>query len=229
MSERLRVAFVGEGPTDKVVVESALSSMLGERRFILKQLQPEESLPFGPIGTGWVGVYRWCRQAVARSGGALRNDVLYLSYDVLMLHLDADVADRSYADGAIEATVQDLPCVQPCHPPSASTNPFRHVLLRWVGESEVPLRTVLCTPSKSTEAWVVAALFPHDMAVNRGIECWPNPENRLAQQPHDQRIRKSQQDYQSRSDDLKAAWPWLARTLDEARRFQEELLAALPP
>ncbi len=111
MSELLRVAFVGEGPTDKVVVECALSSILGERRFILRQLQPEESLPFGPIGTGWVGVYRWCRQAVARSGGAIRNDVLYLSYDVVMLHLDADVADRSYADGAIEEGVQDLPCV----------------------------------------------------------------------------------------------------------------------
>src|SRR6266516_938864 len=72
MSELLRVAFVGEGPRDKVVVECAFSSMLGERRFILRQLQPEESLPFGPIGTGWVGVYRWCRQAVARNDSAVK-------------------------------------------------------------------------------------------------------------------------------------------------------------
>src|ERR1041385_4049001 len=210
MSELLRVAFVEEGPTDKVVVECALSNILGERSFVLKRLQPEESLPFGPLGTGWVGVYRWCRQAIARSGGALRNDVLYLSYDVLLLHLDADVADRRYADGSIEEPVQDLPCVQPCPPPAASTNPLRIVLLRWLGECNVPPRTVLCTPSKSTEAWVVAALFPHDLAATHGIECWPNPENRLAQQPRDMRIRKSQHDYQSRSEDLKAAWPRLA-------------------
>src|SRR5206468_4098251 len=118
------------------------------------------------------------------------NDVLYLSYDVLMLHLDADVADRSYANGGIEEAVQDLPCVQACPPPAASTDPLRVVLLRWVGESYVPPRTVLCTPSKSVEAWVVAALFPNDMSVTRGIECWPNPESRLAQLPHDQRIRK---------------------------------------
>src|SRR6266545_3925071 len=86
-----------------------------------------------------------------------------------------------YHGGARHVT----PCVQPCPPPSASTNPLRQVLLRWLSESDMPPRTVLCTPSKSMEAWVVAALFPHDAAVNRGIECWPNPENMLAQQPHD--------------------------------------------
>lgn len=59
MSEPLRVALVGEGPTERVVIEAALASILRERPFILKQLQPEESLPFGAIGTGWVGVYRW--------------------------------------------------------------------------------------------------------------------------------------------------------------------------
>src|SRR2546427_644380 len=94
MSEPLRVALVAEGPTDKVVLESALISILGGRSFILKQLQPEESLPFGRVGTGWVGVYRWCRQTVARSGGPLRNDVLYLAYDLIVLHLDADVAGK---------------------------------------------------------------------------------------------------------------------------------------
>ena len=63
MSEPLRVAFVGEGPTDREVVKAALPSMLGGRSFIFRQLQPEESLPFGAIGTGWVGV---CAGAVRR-------------------------------------------------------------------------------------------------------------------------------------------------------------------
>lgn len=228
MSEALRVALVAEGPTDKIVLEAALASMLDGRPFILRQLQPEESAPFGQVGTGWIGVYRWCRQAVARSGGALRNDVLYLAYDALLLHLDADVAEKSYRDGSIDETVLDLPCVQPCPPPSATTNPLRHVLLRWLGESSPPPRTVLCTPSKSMEAWVVAALFPNDLAVSRGIECWPNPEQRLGQQPKELRHRKNQRDYQNQAQALTIAWPRLSSTLDEARRFQGEFLAALP-
>jgi hypothetical protein len=228
MSEPLRVALVGEGPTERVVIESALASILRDRPFILQQLQPEESLPFGPIGTGWVGVYRWCRQAVARSGTSLRHDILYQAYDLLLLQLDGDVTDECYANGSITESIQDLPCFGPCPPPAASTNPLRAVLLRWVGEREVPPRTVLCTPSKSTEAWVVAALFPQDLAVKRGIECWAKPEGRLSQQPVEHRIRKRVDDYRTRAAALREEWPRLARTLDEAGRFDADFRAALP-
>jgi hypothetical protein len=228
MSERLRVALVAEGPTDKVVLRSAISSMLGGRSFILTQLQPEESLPFGRIGTGWVGVYRWCREAVRRDGGSLRNDVLYNTYDILILQLDADVAEKTYASGNIHEAVEDLPRRQPCPPPAASTNPLRNVLLRWAGETTVPPKTVLCTPSKSMEAWVLAALFPNDEAALNGIECWPRPENRLGQQPVGQRIQKRTEDYENRSEELKRAWPNLAVNLTEAQRFQNEFLALVP-
>jgi hypothetical protein len=228
MSERLRVALVAEGPTDKVVLQSAVSNILGGRNFILTQLQPEESLPFGPIGTGWVGVYKWCREAVRRDDGSLRNDVLYKTYDILILQLDADVAEKTYASGNIRETVGDLPCSEPCPPPSATTNPLRNVLLRWVGETSVPPKTVLCTPSKSMEAWVVAALFPNDNAVRQGIECWPDPKNRLAQQPVGQRIEKRLEDYQNRFEELKGAWPRLVASLTEAQRFQNEFLALVP-
>ena len=229
MSDPLRIALVGEGPTEKVVVEAALSSILAGRRFILKQLQPEESLPFGVVGTGWVGVYRWCRQAVDRSGGSLRHDILYEAYDLLLMQLDGDVADECYANGSLEEAIQDIPCSQPCPPPSASTNPLRTVLLRWAGEQALPPRTVFCTPSKSTDAWVVAALFPEDVAVRRGIECWADAANRLRQQPLEHRMTKRVEDYQGRSTDLREAWPRLVLTLDEARRFDAEFRAALPP
>jgi hypothetical protein len=228
MSEPLRVALVAEGPTDRVVLQSAIASMLGTRSFILRQLQPEESLPFGPIGTGWVGVYKWCREAVRRDDSSLRNDVLYKAYDILILHLDADVAEKTYASGNIHEAVGDLPCFQPCPPPAASTNPLRNVLLRWAGETSLPPKTVLCTPSKSMEAWVVASLFPNDTAALNGIECWPRPENRLGQQPVHQRIQKRVEDYENRFEKLKSAWPNLAANLTEARRFQIEFLALVP-
>lgn len=229
MSSPLRIALVAEGPTDRIVLESALTSMLAGRSFILKQLQPEESIPFGEIGTGWVGIYRWCKQVVARSNGALRGDILYFSYDILILQLDADVAEKSYDDGSIQENIQDLPCVQECPPPTATTNRLRNVLLRWAGENETPPKTVLCSPSKSMEAWVVAALLPNDVAMRQGIECFNNPEARLSQQPADQRFQKRKQDYQDRLEQLTTAWPRLVETLEEPARFQRDLLAMIPP
>ena len=229
MSRPIRIALVAEGPTDRIVLESALTSMLAGRSFILKQLQPEDSLPFGEAGTGWVGVYRWCQKTVARANGALRKDILYFSYDILILQLDADVAEKRYSDGNISEIVQDLPCVQACPPPTATTNALRKILLRWAGESVTPPKTVLCSPSKSMEAWVVAALFPDDAAVASGIECHNNADARLGQQPLAQRIRKRQQDYTEKSEQLKSAWPRLVANLEEPARFQSDLLAIIPP
>lgn len=232
ISEPLRIALVAEGPTDRIVIEAALSAMLCERPFVLTQLQPEASEAFGPFGGGWIGVYRWCHQSALRGGGRVSGDPLFVNYDLLIAHLDADVAEHSYADGTIEAPNTDLPlpCARACPPPSATTNALRSVLLSWCGESDTPRAVVICMPSKSTEAWILAALFPDDQAVNAGVggvECWPDPEGRLAQQPVRRRIRKSQRDYLGKRDALCAAWPHLAVTLDEAQRFQREFVAAI--
>ena len=102
MSDPLRIALVAEGPTDGVVIEAALKAILGERPFVLTQLQPEGSLAFGALGAGWVGVYRWSRQSSGRGKGRLQNDaLLFQTYDLLILHLDADVAGYNYEDGSI--------------------------------------------------------------------------------------------------------------------------------
>lgn len=46
---------LAEGPTDKVVIGAAIRNLLGDIPFILRQLQPEESIAFlGPThGAGW--------------------------------------------------------------------------------------------------------------------------------------------------------------------------------
>jgi hypothetical protein len=233
MSDTLRVALVAEGPTDGVVIEAALRSILNERSFVLKQIFPEGSDSFGELGTGWVGVYRWCHQSAKRGKGSLSGDgIVFHNFDVLILHLDADVAGFNYAEGALTptGTDADLPCDKPCPPPSDTTNNLRAVLLSWCGQTLLPPRTVICMPSKNTEAWVVASLFPTDTAVKQGIECFADPEARLGQQSKAQRFRKKKRDYQQRADKLVAAWPRIAasRSLDEAHRFQSELLAAVP-
>jgi len=232
MSKPLRIALVAEGPTDGVVIESALRAILNERPFVLNQIFPAGSACFGTLGTGWIGVYRWCHQSALRGGGGLAGDQLkFLGHDLLILHLDADVAGLDYTHGNLTPAATDggLPCEQPCPPPAATTDRLRLVLLSWCGEMATPGNVVLCTPSKSTEAWVVAALFPQDEATNQGIECYSNPQSRLAQQPVARRIRKKIRDYKNRAADLQAAWPHLVApgVLAEARRFQEEFLQAV--
>ncbi len=233
MSEPLRVALVAEGPTDGVVIEAALRAILGERPFVLKQIFPEGSISFGEMGTGWVGVYRWCHQSARRGTGRVSSDELvFQNYDILILHLDADVAGFQYADGSltVEATDGALLCEKPCPPPTDTTNALRAVLLSWCGETSTPPRTVICMPSKSTEAWVVALLFPNDIAVEQGIECYPNAEVRLGQQPVARRLRKKKRDYVERAEQFTAEWPRIAGAdiVGEALRFQTEFLASAP-
>jgi len=237
MSSAVRIALVAEGITDYVMVNAAISAILGDRSFYLKLLQPEGSVAFtgggnaGLFGGGWKGVYQWCLQAVQRSGGSLSGDPLFINYDLLLLHLDADVASERPADHAIDPIAEldgILPCEQPCPPSNATTDPLREILLSWVGETNIPPNVVLCTPSKSTEAWVMAVFFPTDREMKKhGWECHRKPETRLGQQPKVYRFAKNYTDYQNRETELRAGWPIIIETLTEARRFHEDFTAAI--
>ncbi len=234
MSEPLRVALVAEGPTDKIVIQAAIGSVLGARSFILKQLQPEESLPFSQLRGGWGGVYHWCRQASARAGRALQHDPLFVTFDLLILHLDADVAQNSYSDAGIVDAVNDLPCFQPCPPAADTTNLLRAVLLRWVGEIQLPAKTVLCTPSKSTEAWVLTALYPDDTVVMSGnIECYATPHLQLQAKSMRGRMvtggKKTPGMYRQRGSEICAAWPQVRARCTEAERFSIDFETLTPP
>jgi hypothetical protein len=220
---------VAEGVTDYLVLNAAIEAILGERPFTLNLLQPEQSVAFvgagdaGRLGGGWSGVWKWCKLAAERGDGRLQNDPIFLNYDLLILHLDADVADEMPVP-----EVPGLPCAQPCPPASASTDALRHVLLAWVGETVVPPQTVLCTPSKSTEAWVMAACFPGDKVMQKyGWECYLKPETRLGQQAKSVRFGKNQADYQAQQATLKINWVHVVARLTEAQRFQTALLSLL--
>jgi hypothetical protein len=231
MSEALRVALVCEGPTDRIVINAAVSSLLGRRDFQLSQLQPEESLAFGPTGTGWSGVYRWCRQAANQGRGSLRNNPLFDSFDLLVLHLDADVADQTYGSANITVPVEDLPCQRPCPPPADTTNLLRQVVLGWLSEDSIPPKTVLCIPSKSTEAWILAALHPADLIVRSGtLECRDAPANLLSAKPAKSRLvragKKIVERYQDRAVDIRRQWSRV-RALSEAERFSTDFLAVI--
>jgi hypothetical protein len=238
MSDVLRIAVVAEGITDYFVLTAAIESMLQGRPFDLKLLQPEESVAFteggnaGALGGGWRGVYKWCLQ-VAERNGRLQGDILFLQYDLLLIHLDADVASEdpaNYPNHPIPNLAGVLPCVQTCPPASNTTNALRIVLLSWLNEHLTPTQTVLCTPSKSTESWVMAAFFPADTAMRRlGFECHPKPADRLAQQKKASRFSKSADDYEARIPRLTERWTSIVTRCNEASRFQNDFVAAIPP
>ena len=226
MSDPVKIALVSEGITDYVVLKAAVESMLDGRSFILTLLQPEGSVAFtgageaGPLGGGWKGVHKWCLQSAARGGGSLSGDPLFIGHDLLVVHLDADVAGEDMAG--------HLPCAQPFPPPNATTDRLRIVMLSWLGETRTPPQTVLCTPSKSTDAWVMVAFFPSDKEVRkRSWECFPNPQSRLGQQPKPQRFSKSQVDYEKRQAELQSRWPSVVAKLSEAARFQTDFTTAM--
>jgi hypothetical protein len=225
----LRIAIVAEGPTDLIVLESALKAFL-KKPFVATLLQPETSAAFssfGPTGAGWGGVYRWCGGVVKEFGSLGAHQLLFGSYDLLILHIDTDVADQSYKDARITPNPSDLPlpCAKPCPPPSDTADEIRRVVLSWLKEPSLPPKTAFCVPSTSTETWVLASLFPSDPLVVRGLECAPDAEGHLNRQPKRQRVRKARRDYDQRRDDLTAAWPRVAQLLSQAGRFQAEILA----
>ncbi len=233
LSKPLKVALVVEGPTDAIVIKAAIRNMLAGRDVVFQTLQPEGSDAFdgigGSTGLGWAGVFRWCRQTADEGGGRVAGSYLFRQHDLLVVQLDADVAEMTYESGRIRHYERnDLPCVEPCPPPSATTDKLRLVMLNWMGhDAEFP-RCVLCTPSKSVEAWVVTALFPSSPVAKRADwECRSNPASQLATQPMSSRIRKCVEDYGPRSGDLEKAWPRVREKHSEAKRFSERFLTEM--
>ena len=239
MSSALRIALVAEGWTDRIVIEAAVSDLVGGQAFALKLIQPEDPAATAPFAVprpfGWAGVYRWCREVVDRAG-RLRDDVIFAGYDILIFHLDADVANSNYAAAHINdaPNLTDLPFSSlVCPPPSTTTDPLRLVLLRWAGETQTPAATVLCSPSKCIEAWVLAALHPQDPAVTGGnLECSVSPANLLQAKPSAERLirsgKKDKARYQARQQEIANAWPQVRQICTEAERFSLEFLAEMP-
>lgn len=226
MSRPLRVSIVAEGKTDFVILCAAIDSLLNGADYVPTLLQPEYPLGErpGPTGEGWGGVYRWCLQT--RKQGQDRVGGAPILADVVIIHLDADVAAKTYAQAHITDSTGDLPCAKPCPPARATTDRLRKVMLRWCGESQLPEGFAFCTPSKSMETWVMAALFPNDKGMKaQGWECCDNPEGRLGAQPIARRLQKSEADYQTRSDEFRKNWPRLRNLLSEAERFSQEFAA----
>lgn len=236
MSEVVKVALVAEGITDYEVIKASIESMLNGRAFDVKLLQPEESVAFGAgnagsLGGGWRGVYKWCNQAMSRCGGIISDDVVFMAYDLLLIHLDVDVSGEDPANdrySPIPELKGVLPCRKSGNTPQQDAKLLRDVLLSWIGQTEKPSKVVLCTPCMSTETWVMAVYFPNDSQMNsKGWENHENPEGRLGAQPARSRFKKSHKDYSLRYGSFVSGWPRVVERLTEAARYNKDFLESL--
>ena len=234
MSSPMRVAAAVEGPTDAIALEAILSAVFPETDLEFQTLQPEGSLAFGSklfadTGYGWAGVYRWISQAVEEGSGSISGCSVFDYHDALVVQVDADVAHKTYGSANItDAPCNDLPCDQACPPASATTNALQAVILKWLGESACPEKIVLCTPSKSIDSWVLAAVCPDNRVVQGDDwECNLEPTGQLGTLPKAVRFGKNVGDYRDRQGKVAENWHAVAARLSEAARFEAELKSSL--
>lgn len=220
----LRIGLVAEGVTDQIIIEAALKAILPQA-FVLTLLQPEPTN--ANRGGGWCGVFKWCRDLQSRGYAGLADDPTLDLFDLVILHLDADVAEKSYADcgtamGHAAAGFPGLPCARPCPPPEDAVAVLREVLLAWLGVPQEDAKTLFCMPSKSTESWLAVAILPEPHPLLDGIECKSGVSTSLAQLPKPQRIKnKSARDYRVQERAITAGWAKVCSICTQAKAFHE--------
>lgn len=230
----LRIALVAEGPTDYEVIQAALQSMLA-KPFTMARLQPEATP--GIMGTGWCGVLKWCQAAHQRHQlhhGSLDTDPTLVGFDLIIIHLDVDVASKQYGDcgGALPAIAQDsnwgsLPCKQPCPPVSDTVDFLGEVIKSWLGQVTPGDRTLFCLPAQSSDTWLAAAVLGSSHQLLANGECELNLESRLKQLPKAQRIKKTIKEYRSHAQHITQKWLQVKQICTQAEAFEHLVLATI--
>jgi hypothetical protein len=200
---------------------------------VLAQIQPEATRP--KLGAGWGGVLRWCLDFATRGHSRFEDDPILPGFDLFVVHVDADVAEKRYADVsqeiaalAVQRGWPTLPQVLQCPPPSGSADAMRKCLLAWAGMQAPGPKTVLCVPSKAVEAWLTAAMFEDGHALQNGLECNLNVEAQLKALPVAQRIKKTSQNYRAHERAIALAWSRVRTRCTQADRFSTEVAAVGP-
>ena len=235
----MNIGTVVEGPSDRLVLKAVLDKLLpGEHRYFA--LQP--SLTFGEMGTGWKGVRRWCQQTWQLEDSSLEKILssgVAVPLDLLVIHLDADIAGEYdlQAHSSHEPAILDVQ--QPCPPVQETVNKLRQVIARWLDHNPdtLPEQILLAIPAQHTESWLFAALFPDDDLCQReDYECLKSrnddPAFRLTLKRYGKhlsrrgkKISKPVRNYQKVASQVALKWDTVCKICSQARAFAEDLPA----
>jgi hypothetical protein len=78
-------------------------------------------------------------------------------------------------------------------------------------------------PSKSVDAWLVAAALNNGHALLAGLECNLNVEAQLATLAKAQRIKKTTREYRARQKQVTTVWSIVRQRCAQAERFSSEV------
>ncbi|WP_072620066.1 hypothetical protein [Spirulina major] len=228
MSEAFRIALVAEGPTDYEVIHAALNAILSNP-FIMIPLQPESTQP--RLGGGWGGVLKWCYEAHQRHRGPWHDDPTLVNFDLLIIHVDVDVAFKQYSDcgSTVVTWAKDnawpqLPCGMSCPPVSDTVDALEMVIKSWLGLVELGDRALLCLPAQSSGTWLAAALLNQTHSLLAQAECNPNVESGLAVLPKAERIKKNLRAYRTHAPILTQQWQQVKQICSQAEQFEAMIL-----
>lgn len=228
-----------EGPTDAIVIEAGLSAFLNSS-FTVVTLQPQ--VPPGKTGSGWSGVFGWCRQVVSQGHSSLMKNPILTYLDLVIIQVDADVAATTYKAGNIyDQPYNDLPCEYPCPPASDTVHALHEAVLAWLQPAKPGKNAVICIPSKYIETWAAAALYgDHDPELLEDLECSYKVLNYLQNKPSRERLirmqsepgkqkrqRKVKSKFQKAQQIITKRWNVVKDSCPQAAIFQEAIEAAL--
>jgi hypothetical protein len=229
----VRIGLAVEGPTDAIVLRAGLTAFL-RVPFTVATLQPQT--PPGQSGTGWGGVFRWCRQAAAVRALSLADNPLLQNHDIIIIQVDADVASFEYGQAGIwEPPVRDLPCEKPCPPASDTVDALNRVVCGWLAPTLPGPKGLVCIPSKCMEAWVAAALYgERDPGLMEGLECPYDVVSYLHKRSAKERLIRSKNGslhkvksrYARVENEITQCWNRIKEYCPQAERFQEAVEGA---
>jgi hypothetical protein len=211
----LRVGIVAEGKSEWFVLEEMMRAIHSDIEF--QRLRPDLTLVSGSPH-GWRGVRAWCREL----GGQLETFMTGVEgkrLDLLVIHVDCSMAHNEEAD-------------RPCPPALDTADALRKIVIQqWLGHPKQPPFVVVTHPSKTTDAWVVAALEPPYKKL-ANIECEPAAENELVARgllrKKDGEVKKPEARYLPLAQQMAQQLATVCTHCTQAARFVAEFQAAIP-
>jgi hypothetical protein len=210
----IRIGIVAEGPSDWLALEELIKAIHPDVDFI--HLRPDMTL-VSRSPHGWKGVKAWCKQEGARLE-ALLSGIQGYPIHLLVIHVDCSMA-------------HNVGVLHPCPPARATADALREVLIQdWLGLGSLPGFVLLATPSRTTDAWIVAALEP-PYSGSEPLECDDLAERELARRGllprKDGEVKKPHAKYRPLAEAMARALDRVCGICTEAERFREEFAAAV--
>ncbi len=210
----IRIGIVAEGKSDWLALEELMKSVHPDVDFI--HLRPDMTL-VSRSPHGWKGVRAWCQQEGGRLE-ALLSGIQGYPIHLLVIHVDCSMA-------------HNVGALHPCPPARATTDALREVLVQnWLGLQSLPGFVLLATPSRTTDAWIVAALDP-PYSGQEPLECDDLAEMELVRRRllrlRYGEVKKPDAKYRPLAEAMAQAIDRVCEICTEAERFREDFAAAV--